>query len=148
MRIFHLAAVATAVLSVAACSPKQTPEQASSSSASASEEKVEISVAASAAASKAVTGILASTDYVGKWTGPEGTSLTITPQGNDYQVVVQNLDGPRTFSGQMKDKGLTFVRDGVPFLIKKGDGAATGMKWLADKKDCLIVTTGEGYCRD
>jgi hypothetical protein len=107
-----------------------------------------VSVAATNAASKAVSEVLASTDYVGKWTGPEGTSLTITPQGDDYQVVVQNLDGPRTFSGKASDGGVTFVRDGVPFVIHKGDGNATGMKWLAGKSNCLIVTTGEGYCRD
>lgn len=147
MRVL-LSACAIVVLAVPACSPKQTPEQAAASSASASEEKMEISVAASDAASKAVTGALASADFVGKWAGPEGTSLTITPQGNDYQVVVQNLDGPRTFTGQMGDKGITFVRDGVPFVIHKGSGADAGMKDLTGKTNCLIVTTGEGYCRD
>ncbi len=31
-------------------------------------------------------------------------------------------------------------------MLRAGDGEATGLKWLADK-DCLIVATGEGYCR-
>lgn len=106
-----------------------------------------MSMAASDTESTAVSGALAAADFIGKWTGPEGTSLTITPQGNGYQVVVQNLDGPRTFSGQIGDKGITFVRDGVPFVIHPGNGADTGMKDLADKTHCLIVTTGEGYCR-
>ena len=109
MRAICLAAVAT-VLVVAACSPKQTPEQAASSSASAAEQSSMVSVAATDAASKAVSEVLASSDYVGKWTGPEGTSLTITPQGNDYQVVVVNLDGPRTFSGKASDGGSAFAR--------------------------------------
>ena len=28
------------------------------------------------------------------------------------------------------------------------DGDATGLKYLAGKKDCLTVEPGEGYCRD
>jgi len=32
--------------------------------------------------------------------------------------------------------------------IRATDGAGTGMKWLADRKDCLVVTVGsEGFCR-
>ena len=27
-------------------------------------------------------------------------------------------------------------------------GKGTGMKWLADKHDCLVIKPGEGYCRD
>jgi hypothetical protein len=28
------------------------------------------------------------------------------------------------------------------------DGDGTGMKWLADREDCLVVTAGsEGFCR-
>ena len=27
-------------------------------------------------------------------------------------------------------------------------GTPAGIEWLADKKDCLVVNTGEGYCRE
>lgn len=86
--------------------------------------------------------------FAGKWTGPEGTSLVITPDGNDYDVVITNLDGPRTFHGTAKGENITFLRDGKSLVIRRGSGADTGMKWLADKKDCLVVDANEGYCRD
>ena len=43
---------------------------------------------------------------------------------------------------------LEFERDGVQETVRAGDGDATGMKWLAGRKDCLVVKAGEGYCRD
>jgi hypothetical protein len=32
--------------------------------------------------------------------------------------------------------------------IHAGNGEDTGMKWLLDKKNCLIIKYGEGFCRD
>ena len=61
--------------------------------------------------------------WVGKWIGVEGLHLTIA-----------------------KDD-IAFTRPDGPQQLRAGDGAATGLKWLADKKNCLIVATGEGYCR-
>lgn len=90
----------------------------------------------------------ATTGMAGKWTGPEGTSLVITPSGKDFDLVITNLDGPRTFHGTTKADGLAFVRDGKSLTIRRGGGADTGMKWLADKKNCLVVDANEGYCRD
>jgi len=86
--------------------------------------------------------------WVGKWQGPEGTSLEIAKQEVGYEVTVTNLDGPRSFHGVAADEVLEFERDGVLRALRAGDGAATGMKWLADRKDCLVVKQGEGYCRD
>ena len=87
-------------------------------------------------------------EWVGEWIGPEGTSLRITKQEVGYQVVVTNLDGPREFHGVASQDVLQFERDGVTEAVRAGDGAATGMKWLADKEHCLVVKAGEGYCRD
>ncbi len=84
----------------------------------------------------------------GKWTGPEGTSLNITPAGDGYDIVITNLDGPRTFHGRARGDGIAFDRDGKTLVIRRGSGADTGMKWLADKKTCLVVDANEGYCRD
>ena len=39
-------------------------------------------------------------------------------------------------------------RDGVVESPYATNGADTGMRWLADKSDCLTVRPGEGYCRD
>lgn len=65
-----------------------------------------------------------------------------------YSVTIQNLDGPRRFDAKGATGTLTFTRDGALEAIRAGSGPATGMKWLADKRDCLVVKAGEGYCRD
>jgi len=43
---------------------------------------------------------------------------------------------------------LRFERDGTAEVLRATRGADTGMKWLADKSNCLTVRAGEGYCRD
>lgn len=86
--------------------------------------------------------------WVGTWAGPEGTSLTLSKQEVGYQVVIADLDGVREFHGIAVDEVLEFERDGVTETLRAGKGRATGMKWLAQKQDCLVVRQGEGYCRD
>lgn len=89
-----------------------------------------------------------SSAWVGKWQGPEGTYLEITGGPGTYSLTVQNLDGPRSFDAKGGSGTLLFTRDGVLETVRAGTGPETGMKWLADKRDCLIVKAGEGYCRD
>jgi hypothetical protein len=84
---------------------------------------------------------------MGKWFGPEGTYLEVQQTGESYLVTIQNLDSTAYYPSKVTSKGISFTRDNVRETIKHGTGADTGMKWLADKKDCLIVKTGEGYCR-
>jgi hypothetical protein len=86
--------------------------------------------------------------WVGKWTGPEGTYLEIATQDGAYSVTISNLDGPRTFAAKPGSASLDFERDGTTERIRATDGPGTGMKWLATKTDCLVVSTGEGFCRD
>ncbi len=86
--------------------------------------------------------------WVGRWQGPEGTFLEITGGPGTYSVTVQNLDGPRRFDAKAGTDTLVFTRDGVQETIRAGNGQDTGMKWLAEKRDCLVVKPGEGYCRD
>jgi hypothetical protein len=86
--------------------------------------------------------------WVGTWQGPEGTSLRIAKQEVGYQLVIANLDGPREFHAIAAGDLLQFERDGKTETLHAGDGKATGMKWLADKRDCLVVSPGEGYCRE
>lgn len=85
--------------------------------------------------------------WVGQWTGPEGTFLKIAGTRRTYEITIQNLDGPRTFTGTATAQGLSFERDGVREEIRATDGEGTGMKWLKDKSQCLTVRPGEGYCR-
>jgi hypothetical protein len=86
--------------------------------------------------------------WLGQWTGPEGTFLRIAGGLGKYEITVQNLDGPRTFAGGSSGDSIRFERDGVVELIRATNGAATGMKWLSEKANCLTVRPGEGYCRD
>lgn len=85
--------------------------------------------------------------WLGQWTGPEGTFLRIAGGQGKYEITVQNLDGPRTFTGVASGDRIQFERDGVVETIHATDGAGTGMKWLAERSSCLTVRFGEGYCR-
>ncbi|MDC7683382.1 hypothetical protein PQU92_08855 [Asticcacaulis sp. BYS171W] len=138
IRTILSAASVIALLTVAACSPKDDTPPPTKAEASASSE---VSASASSAADVA-------SDYVGRWIGPEGTSLEVTAREHDYVVSITNLDGPKEFTGTVVGNGIQIERDGQKFLIQHSNGAQTGMKWLADKRDCVTVTTGEGYCRD
>lgn len=86
--------------------------------------------------------------WLGEWRGPEGTMLRLGGGAGAYEIAITNLDGERTFTGTAQGDGISFERDGVAESIRAGSGADTGMKWLADKRDCLVVRSGEGYCRD
>ncbi|CAG2148584.1 hypothetical protein CUPL110328_17390 [Cupriavidus plantarum] len=125
-----LAALTMAIVSVTGCSDRN---------ASADKQAGNAPVSASAPRTD---------EWLGKWTGPEGTYLELAGGHGKYDVTVQNLDGPRKFEGRYSDGGIAFERDGAREVIRATHGAETGMKWLADKKNCLTVRTGEGYCRD
>lgn len=90
----------------------------------------------------------AADQWLGKWSGPEGTFLELKGGGGRYEVTIQNLDGPKTFPATASADGIAFERDGVKESLRATNGADTGMKWLADKTRCLTVRAGEGYCRD
>jgi hypothetical protein len=86
--------------------------------------------------------------WLGKWVGPEGTFLVLSKSGEKYSVMIQSLDGPATYEGVPKGDRIEFQRNGRSESIHAGNGQETGMKWLLDKKNCLIIKTGEGFCRD
>lgn len=86
--------------------------------------------------------------YLGEWFGPEGTSLRVTQNADYYNVLIRNLDGTISYPADVKDGAIEFTRDGKTHALHFGSGVETGMKWLADKKSCVIVQPNEGYCRD
>lgn len=90
----------------------------------------------------------ASAPLLGRWSGPEGTFLLLAGEEGKYVVTVQNLDGPRIFDGKGVGDTVEFVRDGKTMTIRPTNGAGTGMKWLAKRKDCVVIEPGEGFCRD
>ena len=102
-----------------------------------------------------VPEVLPTDKWVGKWIGVEGLNLTIAKDDSigrgHYLLTMQyglDADDSGTFKGEANEDGISFTRPDGPQQLSAGDGEATGLKWLADKKDCLIVDTGEGYCRD
>jgi hypothetical protein len=87
--------------------------------------------------------------WPGTWNGPEGTYLKLTAKPESgYEVVIKDLDVERSFEGVGSADEIHFTRDGRQERIRATDGAGTGMKWLADKSNCLTVKPGEGYCRE
>lgn len=88
-------------------------------------------------------------DYLGKWIGVEGMFLNVTKRaGGGVTLEMQwDLDHKGTFPGSVTAEGLRFTRNGQDEIAVPSDGDATGLKWLAGKKDCLTVKQGEGYCR-
>ncbi len=91
--------------------------------------------------------------WIGKWIGPEGMVLEIAKgdEAGRYRIANKwSLDQaePGAYDGRASARGIVFRRGDARIELVAGDGDATGMKWLAGKKDCLIVAPGEGYCRD
>jgi hypothetical protein len=84
----------------------------------------------------------------GKWPGVEGTYLDVTKKGDKYSVAIKDLDKVETFEGTAKGDAIEFTRKGKAETIKAATGDETGMKWLAGKKTCVVITKGsEGYCK-
>lgn len=87
--------------------------------------------------------------WAGKWVGVEGLALTIakaqTPGA--YRLHVSLMDGTNDYDGRAEGDVIRFTRDGKSETIRHGTGAETGLKWLAGKRDCLIIRDGEGFCR-
>jgi hypothetical protein len=89
-------------------------------------------------------------EWVGTWTGPEGLFVTIAEAGKGrYTLTMQSdLETRASYTGTATTAGIAFERGGEPRLLRKASGEETGLKWLAEKEDCLMVERGEGYCRD
>lgn len=85
--------------------------------------------------------------WLGKWMGPEGTFMAIEKADAGYQLTISDLDGMKFYQGKRAGDGIEFERAGKTESIHATDGKATGMKWLADKANCLTIHAGEGYCR-
>ncbi len=101
-----------------------------------------------------VPEVLPTDKWVGQWVGVEGLSLTVNKDqsiGRGHYLLTMryglDADASGTFKGVATEEGISFTRPDGPQLLRAGDGVATGLKWLTEKKDCLVVNTGEGYCR-
>lgn len=89
-------------------------------------------------------------DWEGEWIGVEGMVLRITPDvpGTYRVTIAPDLDTEATVTGRDAADGIAYDWEGETKTLRAGDGAATGLKWLDGKKNCLIVEDGVGFCRD
>ena len=101
-----------------------------------------------AASSPSKESSLNADNLLGKWIGPEGTFLQLAGGDGNYEIIIQNLDGPRTFQGRAAGNQIEFERDGVKYSLHASTGLETGMKWLSEKSICVMISAGEGYCKD
>jgi len=107
-------------------------------------------IAAAANPPKASVAASPGEDWAGKWVGVEGLALEIAPRAampGRHDIRITLMDGTTTHEGTGTADGISFMRDGQAETIRAGTGADTGLKWLADKTDCLIIKPGEAFCR-
>ena len=102
----------------------------------------------SPSASSQEAAVAPTDQWLGRWNGPEGTYLQISKNSGAYVLEIRDLDGSKTFTGSRDGSRIAFTRDGKQEFLTAGEGPATGMKWLSNKKDCLLTRPGEGWCRD
>ncbi|WP_108125647.1 hypothetical protein [Saccharospirillum mangrovi] len=87
-------------------------------------------------------------NWQGRWWGVEGTYLDIAGGPEQFQLTIANLDGPVQYTAVADGDQLRFDLNGETAVIFATDGVGSGMKWLAEKTNCLKVEPGDGYCRD
>lgn len=86
----------------------------------------------------------------GHYVGPEGLYLDVKAFPDDqFRLTGQyDLDNRGSWEGRADEHGIRFTRNGEEHTLRPTTGPGTGMKWLAEKKDCVVVTEGsEAYCR-
>ncbi len=135
------------ILLLTACEDKQAPP--SSNAAPVSESVVSSTAASSESTAIPTTTTSAASDaWIGKWNGPEGTYLEISGVNGSYIITIADLDSVKQYTGTSSGNQIAFERDGATEIIQASNGADTGMKWLANKSNCLRTRLGEGWCRD
>ena len=89
-------------------------------------------------------------DWAGKWTGVEGmyVNIAVADPGRYKLDMQSDLDTKGSYDGEDGTDGIKFRRGEEELVLRRGSGDDTGLKYLADKTDCLVVKPGEGYCRD
>ncbi|WP_294288092.1 hypothetical protein [uncultured Sphingomonas sp.] len=131
---------------------ENTVEEVMPSEGAATEEEAMTNAAVGNAAVNPADTAKLERDYLGRWVGVEGMILNVAakPGGGVTMDMRWGLDDDMAgkFDGSVTAEGLRFMRNGVAETAVHTDGDATGLKWLAGKKDCLTVKPGEGYCRD
>ncbi|HJS12921.1 MAG TPA: hypothetical protein VJ811_16750 [Sphingopyxis sp.] len=142
-------ASAAALILLAGCEKAEAPAPAPTD-ATTTEVPVETAPPEGAEATDPATASHRFASWAGKWTGVEGMYVTITTaEPGKYKLEMQSdLDTKGTYDGQDSEHGIQFTRGTDKLSLTRASGDETGLKYLAGKKECLIVKAGEGYCRD
>jgi hypothetical protein len=87
--------------------------------------------------------------WLGKWIGVEGNTLQIEVGAapGEYAITEGTLDGVLHYTGQAQGDLIATTNGGKSETIRSGAGADTGLKYLADKQNCLVIESGRGFCR-
>ena len=146
-KIIMTTAFAAASLILGACGETPKPANATPVTAPSATAPVATPSPAASPVADVKTDPKAET-LVGKWTGVEGTYLNITEKDGKYSVEIKNLDKAETFDGTKKGDVIEFTRNGKIETVKHATGEETGMKYLLEEKNCVVITKGsEGYCK-
>jgi len=139
---------AAALVLLSACEKAEAPEPAPTETTEVVDETMPADAADVEA--DAATAPHRFADWAGKWIGVEGMYVTITPgEPGKYKLDMQSdLDTQGSYEGSDSEHGIKFKRGAEELSLRRGSGDETGLKYLAGKKECLIVKEGEGYCRD
>lgn len=155
MRLLAVSAALAASAALSGCGEMSNEQQAALvQNAVANAEAIAENVTAEAEKAEKAAEAPNRDAWIGKWIGVEGLVLTIEkdPAGpGRYRLTnTYSLDPGATgvFAGVASEDGINFTRPDGAKVLRATDGAATGLKYLEGKKDCLTVTIGEGYCRD
>lgn len=149
----HGYALLAASLLLAACQQKTEQPGAPADSGNAAAEAMPHNMANMAGhdmSGDAAEGSFPTDDWVGKWVGVEGLALDIAKgdKPGHYVLKISLLDGTSVYNGMASGEAIAFMRGGHEERVRRVKGAETGLKYLADKADCLMIVAGEGFCRD
>ncbi|KTE15503.1 hypothetical protein [Sphingopyxis sp. H115] len=149
MRKSMILASAAALVLLAGCEKAEAPAPAPTDTTT-TEVPVETVPTETGDATDPATAPHRFASWAGKWTGVEGMYVTITTgEPGEYRLEMQSdLDTKGTYDGEDSEHGIKFTRGTEELSLRRGSGDETGLKYLAGKKECLIVKDGEGYCRD
>jgi len=96
------------------------------------------------------SAVLPASAFVGRWRGGEGTFMKITRRGSGFAIDNQwglDPDMHGIYSGSLTPGGLSFRRNGTMQIARPSAGDAINLSALRGKRDCLMVSVDEGYCR-
>ena len=65
-----------------------------------------------------------------------------------FTLLMDEGQGQTRYEGTADGPVIRFTRNGKDATLRAVSGEETGLKWLADRKDCLMVEPAVGFCRD